>query len=140
MNYFCNGMMPQLEKLQMPINQPELADDTVPPGATMPGSPLIPEILPEAPRFQVPPNPVLPPGYQEVIDYNALQYMNGFLRTQIGQYATVDFLIGSSSLVQKAGTLVGVGLNYILLYDPTTDTLSVCDFYSIKFVNFRNPI
>ena len=50
------------------------------------GSSVQPEgVLPNAPEFQVPNNPLLPPGYQEVINYENLQYMNGFLRTQIGK-------------------------------------------------------
>lgn len=64
----------------------------------------------------------------------SLQYINGFLRTMIGKKVTVDFLIGTTSLVDKTGTLLGVGANYILINEVETDDLLVCDFYSIKFV------
>jgi hypothetical protein len=68
------------------------------------------------------------------ITTESLQYINGFLRTMIGKKVTVDFLIGTTSLVDKSGTLLGVGANYILINEIETDDLLVCDFYSIKFV------
>jgi hypothetical protein len=64
----------------------------------------------------------------------SLQYINGFLRTQIGKKVTVDFLIGTNTLVDKTGTLLGVGANYILINEIETDDLLICDFYTIKFV------
>jgi hypothetical protein len=64
----------------------------------------------------------------------SLQYINGFLRTQIGKKVTVDFLIGTSTLVDKTGTLLGVGANFILINEIETDDLLICDFYTIKFV------
>ncbi len=111
---------------------------------TMPGSDVSfdnnlvnpPGIIENAPAFQVPANPLLPPGYQETITYNNLQYMNGFLRTQIGRRCEVEFLIGSNEVVSRTGKLLGVGLNYILLQDMQTDDVVACDFYSIKFVRF----
>ncbi len=99
------------------------------------GSSIIPErILPEAPQFQVPNNPLLPPGYQEVIDYENLQYLNGFLRTQIGKYIRIDQLMGSSMVEDRYGYLVGVGLNYILLQEMGSGNISAIDFYNIKYV------
>lgn len=68
------------------------------------------------------------------ITTQSLQYINGFLRTQIGKKVTVDFLIGTNTLVDRTGTLLGVGANYILINEVETDDLLVCDFYSIKFV------
>jgi hypothetical protein len=65
----------------------------------------------------------------------SLQYINGFLRTQIGKKVTVDFLIGTNTLVDKTGTLLGVGANYILINEIETDDLLICDFYTIKFVH-----
>jgi hypothetical protein len=69
------------------------------------------------------------------ITTQSLQYINGFLRTQIGKKVTVDFLIGTGTLVDKTGTLLGVGANYILINEIETDDLLICDFYSIKFVH-----
>lgn len=91
-------------------------------------------ILPENPQFQVPANPLLPPGYQEILSYENLQYMNGFLRTQIGKYLHVEQLATSSQIVDRYGYLVGVGLNYILLQQAGTGNISAIDYYSIKYV------
>lgn len=99
-------------------------------------TPLIPNILPNAPTFRVPANPLLPPGYQEILSYDSLQYMNGFLRTQLGRMCTVEFLLGSGQMTTRRGRLTGIGLNYILLYMQETDTLLTCDYYSIRFVSF----
>ena len=63
-----------------------------------------------------------------------MEYMNTFLRTQVGRRVTVEFLIGSSSIVVKTGLLVYVGANYIILNEIETDDALVCDFYNIKFV------
>lgn len=65
----------------------------------------------------------------------SLQYMNAFLRTQIGKKVTVDFLIGTNTLVDRTGTLLGVGANYILINETETDDILICDFYTIKFVH-----
>lgn len=106
---------------------------------TIPGipdpSPVPPDpVLPENPQFQVPANPLLPPGYQEVLNYENLQYMNGFLRTQIGKYLRVEQLVTSSQIEDRFGYLVGVGLNYILLQQAGTGNISAIDYYSIKYV------
>lgn len=62
------------------------------------------------------------------------QYLNGFLRTQIGQRVRVSFLIGTNSFLDKSGKLLDVGANYIILQEAMTDDLLVCDFYTIKFI------
>lgn len=99
------------------------------------GSSVTPEgVLPNAPEFQVPNNPLLPPGYQEVINYENLQYMNGFLRTQIGKYIRVEQLVGSSVIEDRYGYLVGVGINYILLQEINTQNIMAVDFYNTKYV------
>ena len=66
----------------------------------------------------------------------SIQYMNGFLRSQIGRRVEVEYLIGSSTIVTKEGFLLGVGGNYILLNEVGTNDLTACDFYNIKFVKF----
>lgn len=100
-----------------------------------------PSVLPESPQIQVPTNPLLPPGFQEVIDYENLQYLNGFLRTQIGKYIRVQQLIGSSVIEDRYGYLVGVGINYILLQEIGTGNIIALDYYSIKYVYiyYTNP-
>ena len=64
----------------------------------------------------------------------SLQYMNGFLKTQVGRRIRVEFLLGTNTMTDKTGTLLGVGANYILMREVDSDDLLVCDFYNIKFV------
>jgi len=70
------------------------------------------------------------------ITAESLQFLNGFMRTQIGRRVKVEFLIGTNSFVDKEGTLLGVGVNYILINETDTDDLTACDFYNIKFIKF----
>lgn len=65
-----------------------------------------------------------------------LQYLNGFLRTQIGRPVLVTFLIGTNTLTDRSGILLGVGINYILINETQTDDVLACDFYNIKFIRF----
>ncbi len=67
---------------------------------------------------------------------SSLQYLNGFLRTQIGRKVLVEFLIGANTLVDRSGVLVAVGTNYILLNEAETDDIIACDYYNIKFIRF----
>jgi hypothetical protein len=105
------------------------------------GQPVSPQISPYAqqmpPTFQQQSNlmPITPTTQPQPVTTESLQYFNGYLRTQIGKKMTVDFLIGTNSFVDKTGTLVGVGANYIILNDIDTNTQIICDFYTIKFVN-----
>lgn len=66
----------------------------------------------------------------------SLQYLNGFLRTQIGRRVRVEFLLGTNTLTDRTGTLLGVGANYILINESDSDDLLACDFYNIKFIRF----
>lgn len=61
-------------------------------------------------------------------------YTPGFLRTQIGKRMRVEFLIGTSNLTDRSGTLVAVGASYIIIRLIDSDDLMLCDLYSIKFV------
>lgn len=70
------------------------------------------------------------------ITAESIQYLNGFIRTQIGRRVEVEFLIGSNSTAVKEGYLLGVGANYILLNESYTNDLLACDFYNIKFIKF----
>jgi len=63
-------------------------------------------------------------------------YTQGYLRTQIGKRVKVEFLIGTNMLVDREGTLVDVGISYIIINEVETDDLLLCDIYSIKFVRF----
>ncbi len=109
-----------------------LADEGLPEVNLPPAS----EMFTNAPIFAVPINPLLPEGYQEMLSYNDIQYLNGFLRTQIGKMTQVEFLIGSNTMVIKTGILMAVGINYIILKETETGAALACDFYTIKFITF----
>lgn len=70
------------------------------------------------------------------ITADSLQYLNGFIRTQIGRRVRVEFLIGTNTITDRTGILVAVGANYILINETETDDLLACDFYNIKFIKF----
>lgn len=80
--------------------------------------------------------PITPTTQPAPISGDSLQYLNGFLRTQVGRAVKVDFLIGTNTMLDKAGVLLGVGANYILIKEDETDDIIACDFYNIKFVKF----
>ena len=96
----------------------------------------------QSPIFNVPSNPLVPPEYEQTIDYDSIQYMNGFLRTQIGRYMRVEQLIGAGTLEDRYGFLVGVGNNYLLLQDISNGNVSLVDIYTVKYVYiyFGDPI
>lgn len=71
-----------------------------------------------------------------LVTADSIQYLNSFMRTQIGRRVTVQFLIGSGSLIEKSGYLLAVGANFILLNEAGTNDILSCDFYTIKFVTF----
>ncbi len=60
-------------------------------------------------------------------------YIAGYLKTQIGKLVKVEFLIGST-ITDRFGVLVNVGVSYILLRPIDVNGLLLCDLYSIKFV------
>jgi hypothetical protein len=102
-----------------------------------PGSPLLPQVYPTPPHFSVPGNPLLPEKYKEILSYENLQYMNGFIRTQIGKECMVTIVIGTSgTLASRLGYLIGVGINYILIQEACSESIVVLDFYSIRIIQF----
>jgi hypothetical protein len=70
------------------------------------------------------------------ISQSSIQYLNGFMRTQIGRVVRVDFLVGTNTMVEKVGVLLAVGANYILINELETDDILACDYYNIKFIKF----
>ena len=137
--------MPTLPRDEMtPVVQPTAPPEGIrnvtpgmnPPAANPGGTPLIEPtdgVFENPPTFQVPANPLLPPGYQEILDYNSLQYLNGFYRTQIGRYVRADQQVSSNEIETRYGFLIGVGINYLLMQDLTTGNVFTIDTYSIKF-------
>lgn len=64
-----------------------------------------------------------------------IEYTQGYLRTQIGKRVRVTFLIGTNLIQDRTGTLLQVGISYIILRETDTNSKVLCDIYSIKFVN-----
>lgn len=71
----------------------------------------------------------------EVSDKN----MDAFLRTQIGKNVRMQFLIGTDTLIEKSGELLAVGNNFVVLREPDSGEVVVCEFGGTKFVNFEGP-
>lgn len=63
-------------------------------------------------------------------------YTPAFLKTQIGRRVKFEFLIGTNMFVDREGTLLAVGVNYVIIQESETDDLLLCDLYSIKFAKF----
>lgn len=114
--------MQGMPQMQMPMQgMPQMQ---MPP--MMPGVPGQPGGLP-APPVDFGPEPA--PGVITDIGYT-----QGWLRTQIGQRVKIEFLIGTNMLIDREGTLLDVGISYIIIREVDTDDLLMCDIYSIKFV------
>lgn len=109
--YDCGGY------IQAPNTPPMM-----PPRGGQPRRPLNP-IAPEEPAM-----PQRPPVIKDE------DYIQGYLRTVIGRYVKVEFILGTNMLIDREGTLVDVGIDHIVLREPETDDLVVADLYSIKFV------
>lgn len=78
--------------------------------------------------------PIVPSQIEQpVMD---IEYTQGYLKTQIGRKVKVEFLIGTNNTEDREGTLVDVGISYIIINEVETDDLLLCDIYSIKFVRF----
>lgn len=95
----------------------------------------VPEILvPNSNQDQF--TPITPTNEPQAMTTESTEYLNGYLRTKIGQKVRVEFLIGTGTLVDKFGELVSVGANYITIRQAETNNLVACDFYTIKFISF----
>ena len=110
------------------MNYPVSGSAAVPPFAMTPQA--------VSPSVMNPSAPITPTTEPPPLNVESLQYMNGFLRTQIGRPVRVEFLIGTNNLVDRSGILLAVGANYILLNETETDDILLCDFYNIKFIRF----
>lgn len=90
------------------------------------------------------PTPYTPPDIdiieEEPTNFNNVYtnplYTQAYLSQNVGRYVKVDFLIGTNMFVDREGVLKEVGISYIILQEPETDDLLLCDLYSIKFVKF----
>ncbi len=81
---------------------------------------------------------------QPIYEYNQpysvtsqnIQYLNSFMRTQIGRMIEVNFLLGSTNMMNLEGRLLGVGANFILMNEHGTNNATAVDFYNIKYIRF----
>jgi hypothetical protein len=62
-------------------------------------------------------------------------YTQAYLRTLIGRNVRISFLIGTSLLMDRVGILTDVGISYVVLKQPDTNTSTMADLYAIKFVD-----
>ncbi len=105
---------------------------TPPQSGTMPQMP--PMMYPQMgiPQINVPP--------PESFDSEAMQgSMQQILFDNIGVYATVEFLVGTQSLLRKDGFIYSVGRTYVILYEDRLQHYVVCDIFSVRFVTFYPP-
>lgn len=102
------GIQPGTSLVQLPLPSSQIPST----GSTLGGAQIAPQILQ---------NPLYTPG---------------FLRSQIGSKVRVEFLIGTGTMTDRIGTLVGVGASYVLILLQESDDILMGDLYSIKFVTF----
>ncbi|MDP4091382.1 MAG: hypothetical protein Q8930_19220 [Bacillota bacterium] len=91
---------------------------------TIGGQPTGPSLIPGATFVEAPGSPV----------FLDTRYIQGYLRTLVGRFVRVEFLIGTSQLRDREGTLLNVGVSYIVLREAETDDNVMCDLFTIKFV------
>ena len=63
-----------------------------------------------------------------------IDYIPGYLASNIGKNIKAEFVVGTSQYVEKTGKLIDVGVNYFVLEDANSKTNIMCDLYSVKFV------
>lgn len=130
---------PPMGAMQAPVGAAQMPMGPMQPMPSAQVLPYLPSGLPTGPS----PTPLIPgaivpaavPGEQPPPTVVSTLYTPGFLRTQIGRLMRVEFLIGTTGpMVDRIGTLLGVGVSYILIRPVGTNDTVVCDIYSIKFV------
>lgn len=124
MNYYQRpmcGMMPGF----MPRPMPMMPQGSTP-DVSMPATPYD-----SAPTTMTPPDFEIEPGAPVQKD---ISYTQGYLRSNMGKYVKIEFLIGTNMLIDREGIIVDVGISYVVLRESGTNDLLMCDIYSIKFV------
>lgn len=64
----------------------------------------------------------------------SVMYLNGFLNTQIGRMAEVQFVAGNNQIIVLTGTIMGVGTDFLLIKEQGTNTLTTCKFKKIELI------
>lgn len=112
---------PTPSTMGMPSQIPGMMPQTT---TGMTGQPSGPSPVPGETFVEAPGSPV----------FSDTRYMQGYLRTLIGRFVRVEFLIGTQQLRDREGTLLEVGISYIVMREAETDDNVMCDLFSIKFV------
>ncbi|MFL0252350.1 hypothetical protein ACJDT4_18220 [Clostridium neuense] len=125
---YCNDCFPPfyLPNRQTPNTNMQNATPTTQGGSTAQNQ--IPAPMPMSPSdFEQ------APGSPTNLD---IQYTQGYLKTQIGKRVRISFLLGTNTFQDRTGTLLEVGISYVIIQDIDSNTRTLCDIYSIKFVTF----
>lgn len=80
--------------------------------------------------------PIMPYNQPFPVTGESIEYLNGFIRTQLGRRVKLEFLVGTSNLETRDGILLAVGANFILINVENSNDLMACDFYNLKFITF----
>ena len=86
----------------------------------------------ESMSLNIPQTPLSTEMFSESLDVTDVQQYTGFLRTQIGRYMRIEQLIGSDTIRDRYGYLVGVGSNFIILQEVLTGNIMIVDLFSIR--------
>lgn len=126
-------MQPDINQMYSPITQQDI-EQTPTPANTLPHAATLSPIA----EADIASNPGIITDFSNPypVTSESIQFLNGFIRTQIGRRVSIDFLVGSNSMVTKSGYLLGVATNYILLNELDTNDITACDFFNIKFIRF----
>lgn len=95
------------------------------PYTTVPSMPSVPS---------VPSTPMYPPVQEGPPTLMNIDYIPGYLASNIGRSVKAEFILGTSQFTDKTGILVDVGVNYFVLQDINSRTYIMCDLYSVRFV------
>jgi len=100
------------------------------------------KVMPQSNKVMKEPNKAMPQVHADFQDseipptttiINNPLYNQGWLKTQIGKFISIDFLIGNM-YIDRQGVLQEVGISYIIIKESGTNDIVMCDIYSIKFV------
>lgn len=111
---------------------------------SMPGQPAFPSqpSVPSQPVTPIMPGPFqtgqpAPGAFRQAPPPTTdINYIPGFLASNIGKSVRAEFIVGSNQYVDKTGILSAVGINYFVLQDVNSRTYTMCDLYSVRFVTF----
>lgn len=127
------AMTPDLQSMYSPITQQDIEETPTPATTIGPGATLAPSVQEDIESM---PGIITDFSNPYPVTSESIQFLNGFIRTQIGRRVSIDFLVGSNTMVTKTGYLLGVATNYILINELDTDDITACDFYNVKFIRF----